>query len=150
MGIVGNAFGYFGIGTILPLPGFWCVARVRELNIEAPCASTRARGAFGLFLGVVLGFWGLLLNWVGRGGAFGFSFWGRVGLDWGTGIIIIFSFVLGQIANHFVEISFYRIFVECVRKFVVFMRRLIDNCLILIANGMWIDRKMLSYYGVCC
>ena len=90
------------------------------------------------------------MNWVGRGGAFGFSFWGRVGLDWGTGIIIIFSFVLGQIANHVVGISFYRIFVECVRKFVVFMRRLIDNCLILIANGMWIDRKMLSYYGVCC
>ena len=83
MGIVGNAFGYFGIGTALPLPGFWCVARVRELNIEAPCASTRARTALG---GSLIGLVWQIFFRVAPGGSGAFGYF----IPWRWGVMFSF------------------------------------------------------------
>ena len=85
-------FWLFDDGLASSAPGFWRVARVRELNIEAPCASTRARGAFGLFLGVVLGFLGVAFELGWARGRFWVFFLGACWFGLGHGDYYYFFF----------------------------------------------------------
>ena len=93
-------FWLFDDGLASSAPGFWCVARVRELDIEAPFASTRARTALGgSLIGLV---WQIF---------FGLRRVVRVRLDTlsrgAGGLCFLFKSITGQVANNVVEIPCY-------------------------------------------
>ena len=62
----------------------------------------------------------------------------------------LFLFLSGQVANHIVGISFYKIFCDFVKYVLFFMAYYWDDCLFLWYYVVIIYRKLLSYYVDCC
>ena len=76
-------FWLFDDGLASSAPVFWRVARVRELNIEAPCASTRARTALG---GSLIGLVWQIFFRVAPGGSGAFGYF----IPWRWGVMFSF------------------------------------------------------------